>query len=542
MVERSTCSGRIGELMNSDRATCHSEWFIRLAVLALPAASTSTTIENSTTTTSTVPEFSYYVGDWSSCSATCEIGTRSREVFCYRTCSNPRACTSGVTEWDCRDHTIPSDSEICFGPEPVCPATSTATSSKTSTSTRTFVTLTETTQTTTRGVQAGWECVSFGSGCAVREVADRQCGPSCPCCTLSSTKVPTLPVRVTTDPPAEDGAGLPTAVLIPLLLTLVCVVGAFAVLAWRCHVGRRPKVVRRGPKAEVYGATPRQADRLHPDEPSKGTVFDRKLGRGVPSAAPDGYFDGPPEWMNDEEGGLKKDLPPFHRAFSASEHTFGAESRSAHSSPSRHRRQAPETDSKKFEPEHHEHHQRHDERPSPTAPSGTLPPGYAAAARRNRRAGKDAPDINSFGGGGPSASNIPGQANEEGEGSKQGTSPEEGRTSGGQSQGGKESQSRGHDGDAKGPSRGGTKSSAGTREGPRANPRVAADTAAAPEAADLIAQVDYELDQSQSKDLESRRRIFKALILKWHPDKNQEALAAEVFRHLMARRGGYLEA
>lgn len=58
----------------------------------LRAFATSTTEESNTTSTTTVlqlsflfhffevPEFSYYVGDWSSCSTTCESGTRQREA------------------------------------------------------------------------------------------------------------------------------------------------------------------------------------------------------------------------------------------------------------------------------------------------------------------------------------------------------------------------------------------------------------------------------------------------------------------------------
>lgn len=61
--------------------------------------------------------------------------------------------------------------------------------------------------------------------------------------------------------------------------------------------------------------------------------------------------------------------------------------------------------------------------------------------------------------------------------------------------------------------------------------------------ADLVATVEKELDLTQAKDLEWRRHHFKGLLLKWHPDKNmsQSAEAAEVFKHLMARRGQYLE-
>lgn len=60
--------------------------------------------------------------------------------------------------------------------------------------------------------------------------------------------------------------------------------------------------------------------------------------------------------------------------------------------------------------------------------------------------------------------------------------------------------------------------------------------------ASLISAVDFELILSSHKDPETRRRAFKALQLKWHPDKNTEKpqLAAEVFKHIMSRRGSFL--
>lgn len=67
----------------------------------------------------------------------------------------------------------------------------------------------------------------------------------------------------------------------------------------------------------------------------------------------------------------------------------------------------------------------------------------------------------------------------------------------------------------------------------------------AADAAELVAKLDVELDLSRGKDLEWRRRNFKGLLLKWHPDKNlggNPEVSTEVFRHLMARRAGYLMA
>ncbi|CAE7369090.1 unnamed protein product [Symbiodinium sp. CCMP2456] len=57
----------------------------------------------------------------------------------------------------------------------------------------------------------------------------------------------------------------------------------------------------------------------------------------------------------------------------------------------------------------------------------------------------------------------------------------------------------------------------------------------APEAAALIGHID-----ARSQDIEERRRVFKNLILQWHPDKNEDPRATTVFRYLMAKRDAFL--
>lgn len=74
---------------------------------------------------------------------------------------------------------------------------------------------------------------------------------------------------------------------------------------------------------------------------------------------------------------------------------------------------------------------------------------------------------------------------------------------------------------------------------------VGSAVAPSPEVVGIIATIDKELDGTRGKDLEWRRRHFRELMLRWHPDKNRKESpeqAAEVFRHVMARRGGYLDA
>lgn len=59
---------------------------------------------------------------------------------------------------------------------------------------------------------------------------------------------------------------------------------------------------------------------------------------------------------------------------------------------------------------------------------------------------------------------------------------------------------------------------------------------------DVIARLGFELDGEMRKDPEWRQKRFKELMLKWHPDKNPDAVqqATEVFQYLMKRKAAYL--
>mmetsp|Transcript_117126 Transcript_117126/g.164701 ORF Transcript_117126/g.164701 Transcript_117126/m.164701 type:complete len:537 (-) Transcript_117126:193-1803(-) len=524
------------------KSAVSSEWVVLPLTVACfwPGAATQTfTSTTQTTVTSTVPPYQYFQGDWSACSATCAVGTRTREVFCYETCSVPKFCT--VEEERCAGVSKPLSFDYCWPPVASCPDSTTISATTSLTSTRSTNTQTATSRTTTQGVRAGWLCVHEAStGCVAGSIAQVQCGSSCPCCKRSGIQSTTpRPFQ-----PSDGGNEVSAAVVVTVTLTSVALVSGFAFAGWRsCSKSRRKlHAGTQIPKAEAYGrADSRHTDprRVKADAGQEEAVYDRKLGKGIPSAAPDGFFDGPPDWMNDEEDGTSspsRSHPAKENMFTRSED----KARSTQSSPMRKGRFIPAAG--KDESDEHEESPR----ATPTSPSGTLPPGYAAAARRNRRTGKEAPDVDSFA---TDSHHVPGQAN---------ASPRQSHSKSKASQPGKEEKENDGDGHEKphqaGPRAAGrseddpgrksrTGASGSTRGDERANPRVAANTAAAPEAADLIAKVDKELDQTQSKDLETRRRTFKNLILKWHPDKNQEeVLAAEVFRHLMSRRGRYLEA
>lgn len=60
----------------------------------------------------------------------------------------------------------------------------------------------------------------------------------------------------------------------------------------------------------------------------------------------------------------------------------------------------------------------------------------------------------------------------------------------------------------------------------------------------FIAELDADLDSTQGNVLEWRRRHFKELMLRWHPDKQGDGGVdtKDVFQHLMQRRVGYLKA
>eukprot|EP00440_Ansanella_granifera_P017452 gb/GFBE01018956.1/.p1 GENE.gb/GFBE01018956.1/~~gb/GFBE01018956.1/.p1 ORF type:complete len:670 (+),score=126.78 gb/GFBE01018956.1/:1-2010(+) len=64
-----------------------------------------------------------------------------------------------------------------------------------------------------------------------------------------------------------------------------------------------------------------------------------------------------------------------------------------------------------------------------------------------------------------------------------------------------------------------------------------------PEVAAVLADLDAQLEKTKKEDIASRKKAFKFMCLKWHPDKNQENLdvATEVFQWLQSQRDWYLK-
>eukprot|EP00931_Biecheleriopsis_adriatica_P043442 TRINITY_DN24841_c0_g1_i1.p1 TRINITY_DN24841_c0_g1~~TRINITY_DN24841_c0_g1_i1.p1 ORF type:complete len:597 (-),score=117.91 TRINITY_DN24841_c0_g1_i1:37-1827(-) len=591
-----------------------SRWLPILPALFFTAAAQTTITTTyfwtqTTRTVTTVPEYTFYSGDWSDCSETCTAGTRIREVYCIRTCSVPRLCPS-ANEFKCQqwNQPKPSASEYCYGSLMPCPDTTTLVTSTLTTATNTITTVTTVTERpadTTRKVADGFECAPPGddADCMPKAMAELRCG-FCRCCrpVEETTEAPAAGPLETAPPEVQLEVAAPATEDSTLTIIIAGSCGGVGVVVlillllwWRSCIRRAEKARLNRERREFQKAqtmpvpTPEPETRFQKDRAKTDVIYDRKLGEGVASAAPGGYYESDPDWWTDPEAGIKIETPNSRSKsmsrkeseaqdfFAAGGERFwsqGEQPKSAPSSPSRpgaRRASAPPA------PEHRAEDSdecltppggRSPQRDGPSSsPSGKLPKGFAAASRAFRREGKEAPDWGGFEDEEPPP--MPGQANTESgippKGSSRrgmatppranedaglgGTSrpqPQHAKTSSGFHRSSTAHSPRNKE--QSGNERSGAKESSGSsRESPGGesfhDPRVAREKEASSEANDLIAKVDLELDQTMGKDLETRRRTFKNLMLKWHPDKNQEEeLATEVFRHLMARRGRYLEA
>eukprot|EP00930_Biecheleria_cincta_P066380 TRINITY_DN5249_c0_g1_i1.p1 TRINITY_DN5249_c0_g1~~TRINITY_DN5249_c0_g1_i1.p1 ORF type:complete len:598 (+),score=109.83 TRINITY_DN5249_c0_g1_i1:113-1906(+) len=558
-----------------------------------------------TTITTTVPYFQYFSGYWSACSQTCGRGTRSREVYCQRTCSTyicPRA-----DERECSVYVRPTASEDCFGPP--CPEATTVTVTVPPTST-----LVTSTVTTTRPVATG-SCVPiFGgdrSSCLPQAEAALRCRAGCPCCQMqqdnsgSSGTTAIVPSdssgggSVADDPgpqstTASTADGSTTVIIIAVASSCAVIALVLALLWWRSCIVRAEKsraLREKYAKEKVRDAAAQEAKektrttsfrtkRPPTTNAEDGTIFDREFGAGVPSAPPEGYeFN---EHFDEEEGRAgdasserhrREEPSPTNRSkFKANgdKHWRSSEQPDVATSNARARANKPNDRQRRAD-------KSEDSDECLTPPSGsprskqpetgssTLPPGFAAASRAQRRTGKDSFDPSSFAETQEPPPQMPGQANSESDETPKGNAnnPRRGMATPPRANeapprdDGQNKPKRPAPGAEGGGSSGGAQpgASAGAQSGASSaggggrnnreeddDPRVAKETAASAAAADLIAKVDHELDEALNKDLETRRKIIKALILQWHPDKNQEEeRATEVFRHLMARRPRYLQ-
>ncbi|CAE8683475.1 unnamed protein product [Polarella glacialis] len=581
--------------------------------MATTAAEITSSLTPSTTTT-IIPEFTFFVSDWSPCSSECFVGVNTREVYCSYTCSRYR-CPS-APEARCDQIARPAEQLVCYGASYPCPETTAVSTTVTPSAAATSVALTTstalaaTTQRLDDPPSELWEClVSNFTGCLPTMFAELRCKAGCSCCreklikrtTTSTTKFsyPALPSgsantlgALTSSASGSDGSsdmGIVIGVVVGCVF--LGVVLTLLVMWWRSCVRSATKA-KKNAQARIEKAFTQEAQAMEEatrDQPPPGpspskstqdrpgrttpqawTYFDRNLGEGVPSAPPPGYDEEDAKW--DKEHGNEEDDNPFFgrdaRATPKNKDAWAmpqAPSASPTARDSRSRRKQGSTPSSadRQEPEVEPAASPKQERQA----TGPLPPGSASASRAGRRAGKEAfipGQINTDhderpAASGPAASPprgtaVPPRAKEDPfhdffRKSKTAPSSKAGKRTASESPRRKETPpsagGEGRQGAASGGSSG-TGTGTGTGGGNSSsqnNSAVASVSAASPQAEHLIAQADKELDQSQGKDMEVRRGIFKNLMLKWHPDKNQsEPLAAEVFRHLMARRGRYLEA
>jgi len=566
-----------------------------------------------TTITTTFPYFRYFQGHWSACSPQCGSGTRSRTVECQHTCSVyicPKA-----DQAECSAFIRPANSEDCNGPP--CPEATTVTATLPITST--LVTFTVT---TTEAVAAGVCSPIFGgdrSSCLPQAEAALRCRAGCPCCQLqqddggSSGTTALEPSdggaggggsstdgsgRETTTASSEDGS--PTVIIIAVTCSCALIALVIALLWWRSCIRRAEKsrALRekyaekiRDHAAQVEKEKTRTTSFRTKKQPTTnnedGTIFDREFGAGVPSAPPEGYkynesSDAEEGRAGGASGQYRREGPsPTNRGkFKANgdKHWKSSEQPDVAASNAGARTNSPNGRQRRADKS-----EESDEcltPPSgsprskqPETGSSTLPPGFAAASRAQRRTGKDFLDPSSFADAQEPPPQMPGQANSESDETPKGTAnngsssnPRRGMATPPRAneapprddsqnkktkepkrpapgaEAGSSAGAAGSNADASAGASGNSSAGGGSNQEQDDDPRVAKETAASAAASDLIAKVDHELDEALNKDLETRRKIFKALILQWHPDKNQEEdRATEVFRYLMARRPRYLQ-
>eukprot|EP00930_Biecheleria_cincta_P055087 TRINITY_DN41455_c0_g1_i1.p1 TRINITY_DN41455_c0_g1~~TRINITY_DN41455_c0_g1_i1.p1 ORF type:complete len:741 (-),score=72.86 TRINITY_DN41455_c0_g1_i1:240-2441(-) len=263
-----------------------------------------------TTTTSEVAAYKWFLTAWSTCSRTCGWGTRVRNVYCVHWCSYfssglcPRKGDSQCLKFEER----PENSEDCYG---TCPITSTATTSSLTMTVSTFSTQTSTTATVTEIAFRDYDCVPLAEpqNCLAKDVARSLCGPSCFCCVKTSKGVPIQISSASWRPlPSTESASDSSS---PDMVLIVCasVSGGITLMLslvwWMSCINRAEK---------AKALRPYKAPVLPPPSPTgskgktrsfwktftfkkkkkrkdTGVIFDRKLGKGVASAPPDGYFE-----------------------------------------------------------------------------------------------------------------------------------------------------------------------------------------------------------------------------------------------------------
>eukprot|EP00931_Biecheleriopsis_adriatica_P096502 TRINITY_DN7014_c0_g1_i1.p1 TRINITY_DN7014_c0_g1~~TRINITY_DN7014_c0_g1_i1.p1 ORF type:complete len:639 (+),score=95.02 TRINITY_DN7014_c0_g1_i1:82-1998(+) len=266
------------------------------------------------------PEFKWFVGDWSSCSNACGYGLRVRPVYCVRWCS---FFTSGycpaAPAVDCLQLEVrPENEEACHGGCPdtrtVTTTTFTSTSTETATTTQSTVTITMTTP--------EFECGAFQDrdACVPQYLAGVRCRRRCggnECCLSRLSHSLEDPIHLALGEAGpeqsifvEDETEMMDVVLIVVSSIGGCIAVTLLLICWWACVRHAEKARALRPKSAVHptyvgfsrpaavAASTSKKDKKDKKDRKDGksckgedVMFDKRLGKGVASAPPDGFFE-----------------------------------------------------------------------------------------------------------------------------------------------------------------------------------------------------------------------------------------------------------
>mmetsp|Transcript_10402 Transcript_10402/g.18694 ORF Transcript_10402/g.18694 Transcript_10402/m.18694 type:complete len:540 (+) Transcript_10402:87-1706(+) len=482
--------------------------------------------------------FRWFIGWFSECEGPCGGAmTREREVYCMVQCSLWRC--EEVQDHNCLNLGLdkPVSVEVCEDAAPDCTTTPAPTTTGTTTPAATTAQTTPQAATTSFGSSADWECVvsSVEVASSTCEDVTGRCYDSCPCCRRKQEGTTLID---------DLGSGMDDGPDVMLFIYIgggaVVGLAALCCLLWLCiSSGVKPKEPKKGSselkshssKSSSNSTTQSTKDAKHAWKEAEAFSGFAKSTVGPFDAFEDDFHTTAGSWKaaspsnsattsswhpSPVPGSAGTPATSSRAGGSARQHPFAA----ANTTP----RQAPppppteerpskgdsETDGHPKAADHESSPQSDSRKNAENSPQSDDPihrrknaaaAAFAAAERRAEKQARKAAE----------------------RGTPKGTAAAPRETSEGRP-----------------PPDGGVGGTSSQRMGRRLPPEQ--NLSAVLSVEDRINQVDKELDQSRGKDLDFRRRNFKNLLLRWHPDKNPSQGATEVFRHLMKRRGAYLEA
>mmetsp|Transcript_1838 Transcript_1838/g.4631 ORF Transcript_1838/g.4631 Transcript_1838/m.4631 type:complete len:528 (+) Transcript_1838:86-1669(+) len=472
--------------------------------------------------------FRWFIGWFSECEGPCGgTMTREREVYCMVQCSLWRC--EEVMDQNCLNLDLekPVAVEVCEEDAPACTTLAASTTVTTTTPTPTTAQTTQA-QSTSFGSSADWECVVSELQVASSTCEDviGMCYDSCPCCRRKQDSTTSLD---SLDSGLEDSG--PDAMLFIFIgggavlgLAMLCC------LIWFCFSsGVKPKAPKKG-SSELKSHSTKSSNSSHQssgkDKDAKQAWKEAEASSGFAKSTV-GPFDAFEDDFHTTAGSWKAQSPS-NSGTSGSWHpspVTPATSSRAGGSARQHPFAAANTTPRQAAP------------PPPTEehPQATDAEAADESTPQSdwRKASESSPQSDDPAHRRKNAAAAAFAAAEK-RAEKQARKAAERSTPKGTANGPRETS------EGRPPPDGGVGGTSSQRMGRRLPPEP--NLSAVLSVEDRINQVDKELDHSRGKDLEFRRRNFKNLLLRWHPDKNPSQGATEVFRHLMKRRGAYLEA